>query len=218
MEPSGLLADLRQAIILGDAERARELAEEAVAANDDPMTLIEQGIRPAMDHIGEGFAGGEYFLPDLVMGGEATKAAMAVLEPCLKAGQQGQQAMGRVVIGTVKGDIHEIGKTLVAIFMRAAGLEVHDIGVDVPTEKFIDAVREHDADLVGLSALLTTTMIQQKNVIDALTAAGLRERVKVMVGGAPISASWSKEIGADAYADNAAEAARLATNLLKKHR
>jgi methylmalonyl-CoA mutase cobalamin-binding domain/chain len=119
------------------------------------------------------------------------------------------------VIGTVKGDIHEIGKTLVATLMRAAGLEVHDLGVDVPSDKFVDAVREFNADLLGLSALLTTTMTQQKNVIDALTAAGLRDKVKVMVGGAPISASWSKEIGADAYADNAAGAARLAVDLLR---
>jgi methylmalonyl-CoA mutase cobalamin-binding domain/chain len=119
------------------------------------------------------------------------------------------------VIGTVEGDIHEIGKTLVATLMRAVGLEVHDLGVDVSSEKFVDAVREFNADLVGLSALLTTTMVQQKNVIDALNAAGLRDRVKVMVGGAPISASWSKEIGADAYADNAAQAARLAADLLR---
>ena len=215
MEPNKLMEDLKQAVILGDTNRAKELAETAIAAKLDPMTVVEQGIRPAMDFIGEGFSAGEFFLPDLVMGGEATKAAMAVLEPHLKAGQQGQQAIGRVVIGTVKGDIHEIGKTLVATLMRAAGLEVHDLGVDVPSDKFVDAVREFNADLLGLSALLTTTMTQQKNVIDALTAAGLRDKVKVMVGGAPVSASWSKEIGADAYADNAAGAARLAVDLLR---
>ena len=215
MEPSKLMEDLKQAVLLGDKNRAKQLAETAVAAKLDPMTVIDRGIRPAMDLIGEGFTAGEYFLPDLVMGGEATKAAMAVLEPHLKAGQQGQMAIGRVVIGTVKGDIHEIGKTLVATLMRASGLEVHDLGVDVPSDKFVDAVQEFNADLVGLSALLTTTMIQQKNVIDALSAAGLRDKVKVMVGGAPISASWSKEIGADAYADNAAGAARLAVDLLR---
>ena len=215
MEPNKLMEDLKQAVILGDTNRAKELAETAIAAKLDPMTVVEQGIRPAMDLIGEGFTAGEFFLPDLVMGGEATKAAMAVLEPHLKAGQKGQQAIGRVVIGTVKGDIHEIGKTLVATLMRAAGLEVHDLGVDVPSDKFVDAVREFNADLLGLSALLTTTMTQQKNVIDALTAAGLRDKVKVMVGGAPVSASWSKEIGADAYADNAAGAARLAVDLLR---
>lgn len=214
MDLNTLLEAMTEAVVTGNRERARELARLSVDAPYDPVAVIEQGIRPGMDVIGERFATGEYFLPDLVMGAEATKAALAVLEPVLRAGSGERPVMVRAVIGTVKGDIHEIGKTLVATMLTASGFEVHDLGVDVPTEKFIQVVRETKARLVGLSALLTTTMLEQKRVIEALREAGLREQVRVIVGGAPVSHAWAEEIGADGYADNAAEAAHLARSLL----
>jgi trimethylamine corrinoid protein len=176
--------------------------------------LIEAGLKAGMNVVGEQFASGELFIPDLVMSGEAMKAAIAVLEPALKAGQQRRDVVGRVVIGTVQGDIHEIGKTLVATMLAANGFEVRDLGVDVPPEKFVEAVRDMDANLVGLSSLLTTTMIHQETVIQALKEAGLREHVKVMIGGAPTSAEWAEEIEADAFAPNANEAVRVARFLV----
>jgi corrinoid protein of di/trimethylamine methyltransferase len=209
-----LLAGLREAVSAGNVSRAEELTREGLAAGYDPMTLIDQGLRPGMDEVGERFACAEAFIPDLVMSGKAMKAAITLLDPVLKTGHQERQVLGKVVIGTVRGDIHEIGKTLVGTMLTANGFEVRDLGVDVPAEKFVEEVRAMDADLVGLSALLTTTMISQKAVIEALKEAGLRERVKVMVGGAPVSASWAAEIGADAYAENATEAARIAKSLI----
>ncbi len=213
MELKTLLAELSNAVIAGDPDRAAQLAQEGLEAGHPPLTLIEEGLRPGMDVVGERFACGEAFIPDLVMSGKAMKAAIAVLEPALKAGQA-RRVLGRVVIGTVQGDIHEIGKSLVGIMLTAAGFEVRDLGVDVTPEQFVAAVREADANLVGLSALLTTTMISQRNVIEALKEAGLRERVKVLIGGAPTSPRWAEEIGADAYGENATEAVRLAKVLV----
>ncbi len=213
MELKTLLAELSNAVIAGDPDRAAQLAQEGLEAGHPPLTLIEEGLRPGMDVVGERFACGEAFIPDLVMSGKAMKAAIAVLEPALKAGQA-RRVLGRVVIGTVQGDIHEIGKSLVGIMLTAAGFEVRDLGVDVTPEQFVAAVREADANLVGLSALLTTTMISQRNVIEALKEAGLRERVKVLIGGAPTSPRWAEEIGADAYGENATEAVRLAKALV----
>ncbi len=214
MELGELLKALKEVVIEGDADRATELAKQGLAAHHDPLTLIDQGLRPGMDMIGERFGSGECFLPELVMAGNAMKSAVAVLEPALKEGQQERSRLGTVVLGTVAGDIHEIGKTLVGTMLSAGGFEVHDLGVDVPAGKFVEAVREIKADLVGLSALLTTTMQQQKLVIEALQEAGLRDQVKVMIGGAPTGPDWAKEIGADAHAENAAEAARVARSLL----
>lgn len=215
MELEALLEAISEAVIVGDRDRAAELAQLSIDVQHDPVIVIEQGIRPAMDVIGKRFATGEYFLPDLVMGAEATKAAIAVLEPVLTTSHQGRSAVVKAVIGTVKGDIHEIGKTLVATMLTASGFEVHDLGVDVPTEGFVQAVKETNASLVGISALLTTTMLEQKLVIEALKEAGLRERVKIIVGGAPVTAAWATDIGADGYADNAAEAAHLARKLVE---
>lgn len=213
MDLEKLLADLTQVVIDGHPERAEALARAGLEAGHPPLVMIEQGLRPGMDIVGERFACAEAFIPDLVMSGKAMKAAIAVLEPALKAGQA-RHVAGRVVIGTVQGDIHEIGKSLVGIMLTAAGFEVRDLGVDVAPQKFVDAVREMGADIVGLSALLTTTMISQRNVIEALKEAGLRERVKVMIGGAPSSPSWAVEIGADAYGENATEAVRIAKELV----
>ncbi len=213
MELNALLAALGEAVIAGDPDRAAQLAQEGLKAGHPPLTLIEEGLRPGMDVVGERFSCGEAFIPDLVMSGKAMKAAIAVLEPALKVGQE-RRVLGRVVIGTVQGDIHEIGKSLVGIMLTAAGFEVRDLGVNVAPEQFVAAVRETDANLVGLSALLTTTMISQHNVIEALKEAGLRERVKVLIGGAPTSPRWAEEIGADAYGENATEAVHIAKMLV----
>ncbi len=214
MNQSELLNGLAEAILEGDPAQTRLLAEQGVAMGIDPLTLVEQGLRPGMDEIGRRFSTSECFLPELVMAAESMKSALGVLNPLLAAGQQGAPSAGRVVIGTVLGDIHEIGKTLVGTLLTADGFEVIDLGVNVPVEKFVEAVREHQPAVLGLSALLTTTMLNQQRVIEALTAAGLRAGVKVIIGGAPTNAEWAKQIGADAHGENAADAVRIARQLV----
>jgi corrinoid protein of di/trimethylamine methyltransferase len=164
--------------------------------------------------VGDRFACGEAFIPHLVMAGRTMKASMALLEPELKRRSQTASRAGVAVIGTVKGDIHEIGKSLVGIMLTASGFEVHDLGVDVPVETFVAKAKETGANLVGLSALLTTTMVVQRRVIEALDKEGLRPKVRVMVGGAPVKASWAEEIGADGYAEDANGAVDLARRLV----
>lgn len=214
MELNDLLSALTQVVLDGDSDRAVELVGQGLSASHDPLTMINEGLRPGMDIIGERFAEGDCFLPELVMGGNAMKAAIEVLEPALKAGKQERSVLGKVVLGTVQGDIHEIGKTLVGIMLSASGFEVRDLGVDVPAGQFVEAVREMGADMVGLSSLLTTTMINQRTVIEALKGAGLRDKVKVIVGGAPTGPDWAEEIEADAHAENATEAVRVAKWLM----
>jgi len=215
MASEKLFEDMTNAVIAGLPDKARELANEALRAGIEPLAAIEQGFRPGMDAVGEGFAKGELFIPDLMMSGEAMKAAIATLEPELIKRKQQRQVLGRVVIGTVQGDIHEIGKTLVATMLTANGFEVHDLGVDVPAQQFVDAVRKVNADVVGLSALLTTTILNQEAVILDLEEAGLRDRVKVIIGGVPASPEWAKEIGADGYAENATEAVEVVKRLVQ---
>jgi corrinoid protein of di/trimethylamine methyltransferase len=209
-----LLGEMTQAVIDGLPEKARELANEALRAGIDPLEAIENGFKPGMEVVGEGFDKGELFIPDLMMAGEAMKTAIATLEPELMQRKQARKVLGRVVMGTVEGDIHEIGKTLVATMLAAAGFEVHDLGVDVPAQHFVDAVRDTNANVVGLSALLTTTILNQEVVIQALTEAGLREQVKVIIGGVPANPEWAEEIGADAYAENATEAVDVVKGLV----
>ena len=208
-----ILAKLRQAVVDGEPEDAEELARQALEQGLDPLVCINEGLSPGIDEVGELFASGEYYLPDLIIGGDAMKAALTVLEPALAAGQE-RDLLGKVVLGTVKGDLHEIGKTLVGTMLTANGFRVTDIGVDRPASAFIDAIRESGATLVGASALLTTTMLQQQQLIEALQEAGLRDQVKVMVGGAPITENWSEKIGADGYAEDAISAVALAKNLV----
>ena len=208
-----ILAKLTQAVVDGEPEDAEELAGRALDQGLDPLVCINEGLTPGIDEVGELFASGEYYLPDLIIGGDAMKAALTVLEPALAAGQE-RDLLGKVVLGTVKGDLHEIGKTLVGTMLTANGFRVTDIGVDKPASAFIDAVRESGATLVGASALLTTTMLQQQHLIEALQEAGLRDQVKVMVGGAPITENWSEKIGADGYAEDAISAVILAKNLV----
>jgi corrinoid protein of di/trimethylamine methyltransferase len=209
-----LFEEMAQAVVDGLPDKARELAAEALGAGIEPLVAIDQGFKPGMDVVGEGFAKGELFIPDLMMSGEAMKAAIATLEPELMKRKQERQVLGRVVIGTVQGDIHEIGKTLVATMLSANGFEVHDLGVDVPPQQFLAKVREVEADVVGLSALLTTTLLNQETVILTLKEAGLRDQVKVIVGGVPASPDWAQEIGADGYAENATEAVKVVKRLV----
>ncbi len=205
---------LSQSVIDGDPGQARQVAAQVLASGVDPLQVVEETLSPAMDEVGLRYEEGDYFIPDLVMSGEAMKAAMTVIGPALAAHQEVRSSPGTVVIGTVQGDIHEIGKSLVATMLEAAGFQVHDLGVDVPVETFVAKAQEVDADVVGLSALLTTTMRNQQEVIKALAEAGLRERVKVIVGGAPASPEWAARIGADGYAENASEAVQAIRELV----
>ena len=204
---------LAQAVIEGEPEEAEALAKEALEQGLDPLACITEGLTVGIQQVGKLFASGEYYLPDLIIGADAMKVALDVLEPML-AGDQQRDVVGRIVLGTVEGDLHEIGKTLVGTMLTANGFLVTDIGVDKKPEEFIAAIKETDADIVGASALLTTTMLQQRKLIDSLEEAGLRERVKVMIGGAPVTEGFAKEIGADGYAEDAISSVDLAFRLI----
>jgi len=214
MTQQEILSGLERAVIVGEPEDAAELAKQALEQGLEPLLCIDKGLTPGITQVGELFASGEYYLPDLVIGAEAMKAALAILEPVLVQSAQQRQVLGRVVLGTVEGDLHEIGKTLVGTMLTANGFEVIDIGVDKAAADFIAAVQEHQATVVGASALLTTTMPQQQTIIAALEQAGLRGQVKVMVGGAPVTQTWADQISADGYAPDAIAAVSLAKKLV----
>ena len=204
---------LAQAVIDGESEDAEALAKEALELGLDPLACITQGLTKGIQEVGRLFASGEYYLPEMIIGADVMKAALDILEPAMLADQK-REVAGIVVIGTVEGDMHEIGKTLVGTMLTANGFQVIDIGVDKKADEFVTAIKEADADLVGASALLTTTMLQQKKLIEELEAAGLRDKVKVMVGGAPVTESYAKEIGADGYAEDAISSVDLAFRLI----
>jgi corrinoid protein of di/trimethylamine methyltransferase len=209
-----LFKAMAQSIINGEPEEAERLAKRALAEGIDPLVAINKGFVPGVDYVGEQFSCGEMFLPDLVLAGEAMKAAVAVLEPEMaKRGAQ-RQVAGKVVIGTVEGDIHDIGKTLVATMLSANGFEVHDLGVDVAVDQYIEKARQVNADIVAVSALLTTTMVKQKTVVEKVHQAGLYPKVKVMVGGAPVTQEWATQIGADGYSEDAIGAVAVAKRLV----
>jgi corrinoid protein of di/trimethylamine methyltransferase len=209
-----LFRDMAQTIIDGDPEAAEALARRVIAEGIDPLEAINKGFVVGVNKVGEAFGCGDAFLPDLVLAGEAMKAVVAVLDPELaKRGAQ-RQTLGNVVVGTVKGDIHDIGKTLVATMLSASGFQVYDLGADVPPERFAQKAREVSAAIVGVSALLTTTMVNQKSVIEALDDLGLRPQVKVMVGGAPVTRNWAQQIGADGYSEDAIGAVAEAKRIL----
>jgi len=211
-----LFESMKQSIIDGDADRAREVSQRAIAEGINPLEAIHHGFLPGLNIVGEQFEQGEMFLPDLVLAGEAMKAATAILEPELQKAGRKRATLGKVILGTVNGDIHEIGKTLVGTMLSASGFEVFDLGVDVPVEIFAARAKQLDADIVGISALLTTTMTGQKGVVEELERRGLRPRVKVMIGGAPVTQSWADEIGADGYGKDAQAAVALAKTLIGK--
>jgi corrinoid protein of di/trimethylamine methyltransferase len=205
---------MAQAVIDGDDDEAASLAQQALDQGVAPLEAINKGFTPGMDVVGELYSTGEYFLPDLILGGEAMKTALAVLEPALKASGQVREVLGVVVLGTVKGDIHEIGKSLVGSMLAANGFEVYDVGIDIEASEFVAKAQEVKADIVALSALLTTTMLHQRDVIEHLAEAGLREQVKVMVGGSPVTQGWADQIGADGFAEDAATAVVAAKKMM----
>jgi corrinoid protein of di/trimethylamine methyltransferase len=209
-----LFPKMAQSIIDGDSDAATALAKESNTAGVDPLEAISKGFVVGVNTVGDAFARGDAFLPELVMAGEAMKAAIAVLEPEMQKRGTTRQILGKVVLATVEGDIHEIGKTLVGTMLSASGFQVYDLGVDVPSATILAKVKEVDADLVGLSALLTTTMVKQREVIEVLDKEGLRRKVKVMVGGAPVTRDWVQKIEADGYSEDAIGAVAVAKKLL----
>jgi corrinoid protein of di/trimethylamine methyltransferase len=214
MEKDKLFLEMKDAVLEGEIELAGELAKKAVAMDIHPLEAIENGFTPGINEVGENFENGDMFLPELVAAAEAMKAALAILEPVLVEKQAKRKILGRVVIGTMLHDIHDIGKDMVASMLTAAGFEVFNLGVNVPSQTFVEKVKELKPQILGLSALLTTTMPEQELVIKALQAQGLRQGVKVMVGGAPVNQGWSDSIGADGFAENAIEAVKLAKELV----
>jgi trimethylamine corrinoid protein len=213
-----LFARMKRSIIDGDDAMAAQLAAEGLATGLDPSEILDEGFVKGIEEVGDLFNKGEFFLPELVQGAEAMKAAVAVIQPELDKSKDGRKAAGVAVAGTVEGDIHEIGKTIVCSMLSAAGIEVHDLGCDVAAVAFVKAVRDRKPDLLLLSALLTTTMPNQQRTIQALIDAGLRGSVKVMIGGAPTTRAWAEEIGADGYSEDAIEAVATAKALLGQDR
>jgi len=208
------LSPLSTAIEKGDREKAVQLTAEALSTGTKPQDIITHGLQSGMGAVGEKFSSGEYFLPDMLMAARAMKAALEVLKPALE--KTGMPTIGKVVIGTVEGDMHDIGKNVVATFLRGSGFEVFDLGLNVAEKKFIDEVRDKKPDILGLSALLTTTMPVMGRIIKALDSAGLRSSVKVIVGGAPVTQDYANYIGADAYAHDGGKAIPVCKQLLGK--
>jgi corrinoid protein of di/trimethylamine methyltransferase len=211
---SDIIENLRKAVLDLDVDRVRAGAEEAVRLGIDPIEAIDDGLAKGVRTIGDKFASGEAFLTELVMAGEAMKAGVEVLRPVILKRKLQRKSTGIVVIGTVRGDIHDIGKNIVAVMLESAGFEVNDLGVDVPPEKFLDKTKESKAQIVAMSALLTVTTPEQKNTVQAIEKAGIRKNVKVAVGGAAVTPEWAREIGAEGYSDNAVDAVELFKKLV----
>jgi 5-methyltetrahydrofolate--homocysteine methyltransferase len=206
------LLELNEALIQGDWKAAAAVTRAALAAGVTPLTIVTGHLVPAMDEVGRLFECEEYFVPEMLLSARAMKASMEIVRPLLAA--SGVEPIGRVVIGTVKGDLHDIGKNLVAAMLEGGGFEVIDLGADVAPELFIETASARHANLVALSALLTVTMPSMKTTIDAFQAAGVRQRVKIMVGGAPVTQQYADSIGADGYSDSAGSAVALARKLV----
>lgn len=214
MQETDFLA-MQQSILDGAPDRARALARQALDAGADPLDIFNLGFLTGIREVGEQYGRGQMYLPDLMASSEAMKAAVAVLDSAFRAEGGARPTAGTVILGTTKGDIHEIGKCLVATLLAANGFRVHDLGVDVPCERFAAQARELEADIVGVSALLTTTMQGQRKVVEALEREGLRPRVKIIIGGAPVTRRWAEEIGADGYGKDAFSAVTLVRSLLE---
>ncbi|MBZ5672479.1 MAG: corrinoid protein [Acidobacteriia bacterium] len=209
----GIFEELQQAIIDGKAPVAKELTEKMLKEGVRPAEFFPKAIIPAMDEVGRRMRECEFFIPEVLIAARAARGATDILRPLL-VGDESVRSAGTVVCGTVKGDLHDIGKNIVAMMLESAGFLIVDLGVDVTPEKFVDAVKQHNATIVALSALLTTTMVNMKTVIETLTATGLRDKVKVLVGGAPITDAWAHSIGADGYGKDAPAAVELARKLV----
>jgi corrinoid protein of di/trimethylamine methyltransferase len=214
MSESELLNGLRGAVIEGNIDAAERLAKQVVAEGVDPLRAFDEGLRQGITEVGDGFASGEYFLPDLVLSAEAMKAASIVLEQEIARTGVVRERAGKVVLGTVEGDLHDIGKTIVGTLLAAHGFEVFDLGVNVSSQTFLAAVREHEPQILGMSSLLTITAKELKKVIDALQEAGIRDTVKVMIGGGAVTKEFAASIGADGFAHDAELAVRVAKQLL----
>ncbi len=215
MEKEALYEKIFDVVTNGEVEEAESVAKMVIELGFDPLDAIDNAFVKGIEQVGVLFQNGEKFLPELVSSAEAMKVAMKILDPELKKKNSSRKTLGKVAIGTMRHDIHDIGKSMIGSMLSAAGFEVIDLGVDVSVERFIDCVKKEKPDVVGLSALLTTTMPEQKYVIEALIEEGLRDKVKVLVGGAPISQEWADSIGADGFAENAIEAVDLTKRVLE---
>ena len=208
-----ILDNLNQGVQKGDVEKVEELVRAAIDQGIDPMDILEKGLRPAMDEMGRKFETLEIYLPDMILAADAMTAGVDILRPHL-ASEKGAVSESRILLGTVEGDVHDIGKNIVGILLEGAGFQVVDLGRDVPILTFVDKVMELEPDIVGMSTLMTTTMVHMPRVINALEERDLRKKVKVIVGGAPVLPEWADEIGADGYGENATEAVGLVKELI----
>ncbi|NOZ50924.1 MAG: cobalamin-binding protein [Chloroflexi bacterium] len=208
---SSVLERLSTAVIAGDAENSVKLVHRALDKGMDPKDILDNGLVPGMDEVGIRFRRGDMFVPEVLMSADTMSAGLDILRPLLAAA--GTQLIGTVVLGTVKGDLHDIGKNLVGMMAEGAGFEVIDIGFNVPPERFIDAIKEHQPNIIGMSAMLTTTMRAMGHTIRAIEEAGLRDKVKIIVGGAPVDAEFATRITADGYGSNAPSAVELCKSL-----
>ena len=207
-----IMKGLIDAVAEGDDQLVVELTNKAVDSGMEPLQVINEGLTAGINVVGRRFEAGEYYLPDLLLGAKAMEAGINILEPLMA--ETGREFLGRVIMGTVQGDLHSIGKNIVIIMLKAAGFEVFDLGVDVPTGKFIEEIKRLKPNIIGISALLTSTVGRQEEIIEYLREEGMRDQVKVMIGGAPISQSWADKIGADGYAEDAINAVNVAKNLI----
>lgn len=210
MEPA--LQKIFDNVLEGDMGSVKENVQAALASNVEAEAILKQGLIPAMGEVGRLFEEGEYFVPEMLIAARAMQAGLEIIKPLLV--ESGVEPLGKVAIGTVQGDLHDIGKNLVAMMMEGAGFEIYDLGVDVPADNFVQAVKENQVHILALSALLTTTMPNMQTVITSLKDSGLRKQVKVLVGGAPVTQEYANEIGADGYAADASQAASLAKSLM----
>jgi trimethylamine corrinoid protein len=215
MSEEEIIVRLEKAVVEGDVDATKAAATQAAMAGLDPLDTIERGLARGVRTVGERFGKGELFITDLMAAAEAMRSGLNILQPLLMQRKEKMKTAGRIVIGTVAGDIHDIGKSIVASMLIANQFEVTDLGVDVPNELFVNKVKELQPDILGLSALMTTTMQSQKDVLDALRKSGIRAKVRVMLGGAVTGQDWAREIGADSWASDAAEAAAKAKELLR---
>jgi len=214
MEQEQILRKLTEGVVEGDEDMVAEWTDKAVNAGIEPLVIINEGLTKGIQVVGEHFASGYYFLPDLLLGAKAMEVGIKKIEPLL-AGKN-REFVGRVLMGTVEGDLHEIGKNIVIMMLKTAGFEVIDLGVDIPSRVFIEKARELKPDIIGISALLTTTVGRQKEIIELLQEEGMRNQVKVIIGGAPINQAWAEKIGADGYAEDATAAVIVARKLVDK--
>jgi corrinoid protein of di/trimethylamine methyltransferase len=207
------LKDVLEAVVEGNVDAVAELTEKAVKAGIKPLDVLNNGLVKGIEVVGERFAEGDYFLPDLILGAKAMDVGISVIEPLLTS--EKREYLGRVLMGTVEGDMHDIGKNIVIMMLKSNGFEVFDLGVDVSSKVFVEKVKELKPQIIGISALLTTTVNKQKEIIELLQEEGVREQVKVIIGGAPINQAWSDNIGADGYGEDALSAVGLCKNLLE---